>query len=240
MNRHVLSLVLSGLLGVTLNAISPAIQAESVLSLEQVLQGEQRTTAHKQQDAQRLPKSTLQFFHLQPNQKVIDVWPGEGWYTEILAPYLKDNGLLITALAPGDTPEHQRSRSALLDKLANDGDSFGEARIVTFEPATSNIRPVGGVDLVLTDGNASIWLQDGTAEPAFAAFYRALKSGGTLGVIQPHNAAATTETIIARAQGAGFIVDGQQQADSGELALRFKKPLDAPVPSDVVKLVRNE
>lgn len=237
MNKKVLSLALSGLLGVTL---STCVWAEGT-SLEQVLQGEQRTAAHKQQDPQRLPKNTLEFFHLKPNQKVIDVWPGEGWYTEILAPYLKEGGLLITALVPGDTPERKQSRTAFLDKLANDGDSFGDARIVTFDPVKGNIRPVGGVDLVLTDGNVQTWLKDGSAGSAFAAFYLALKSGGTLGVINSKGSGASAEQIIAQAKGAGFEVDGQQSVgSSGDEALRFKKPADAPVPSDVVKLVRVE
>lgn len=211
-------------------------------ALATTLAGGQRPAEHKADDAWRRPGAVLAFLGLQANQKVIELWPGEGWHTEILAPYLRDDGRLIAALAPVTSPVVAKQRSAFVDKLADDPETFGETALVTFDPARSDIRPVGGVDLVFTDGNVDTWLRDGAADKAFAAIYRALKSGGVFGVILP--AARTPDddqAVVAAARAAGLTPDGRLEIGGPQrVALRFRKPLEAPVPEDVVRFVQGD
>lgn len=242
MKNKVLPLVISGLLGLGLLTTSYTAFADDGVTLKQVLEGPQRSAEHKKLDTNRQPDAALNFFKLKPNQKIIEVWPGDGWYTEILAPYLKSGGGgYTTAVEPSTSDERKKRNSAFLNKLADDGDTYGDARLITFDPPKSNIRPVGGVDLVFSNGNVNTWIAEGTADGAFSAFYLALKSGGVLGIINPANSGVSSDTIIAKAKAAGFTADGEQKlGNSGDKALRFVKPADAPVPNDVVKLVRAE
>jgi len=228
----------AGILLSALIALCVAAPTTHAGTLDSVLTGQQRSTEHKRLDQARQPQETLDFFRVQPNRKVIEIWPGDGWFTEILAPYLKDDGLLITAVEPGNTPERNARRSSFVNKLADDSDNFGDTVLVTFEPPKSDIRPVGGVDVVLTDGNVQTWVKEGTVDGAFAAFYRALKSGGVLGVINRPEQGVPQDTIVAKAKAAGFILDAQKLIGTdSQLAFRFQKPADAPVPLDVVKAV---
>lgn len=240
MNKTLLSLIVSGLFGLSALGTSYRAAADDSVSLQQVLVGPQRSSEHKKLDTSRQPDQVLAFFKLKPNQKVIEVWPGDGWYTEILAPYLKaGGGGYTTAVEPSNSDARKKRNSAFLNKLADDGDVYGDAKLITFEPPKSNIRPVGGVDLVLSNGNVKTWIDEGSADGAFASFFLALKSGGTLGIINPADSGVSKEIIIAKAKAAGFNVEGEQALGKGGEALRFAKPADAPVPSDVVKLVRN-
>ena len=256
-------------------------------TLDSVIAGTQRNPAHKALDSVWHPKETFQFFDLKPNQKVIEIWPKQGWYTEILAPYLSEGGRLITAVEPANTPERTRRRSEFLNKLADDPDTFGEAAVVTFDPPNSDIRLVGGVDSVISILNVHTWLKENTFDGALAAFYRALKSGGTLGIIEGRAAPGTPleiskrtgyvdeNFIIERAKAAGFVLKAKSEINanpadtrdqptgvpdllSGTLTesapdartlsensrvpdrttLLFIKPVDAPIPVDVVRSIR--
>jgi predicted methyltransferase len=207
--------------------------------LQAILQGTQRSTEHKQLDKVRDVKQLIDFLQIKPNQKVIEIWPGDGWYSEILAPYLKSGGGAYTvAVEPGNTEQRKKRNSAFLNKLADDSDTYSEARLITFTPASSNIRPVGGVDLVLSNGNVATWLNEGTADSAFSAFFLALKSAGTLAIINAPDSGISKPLILDKAQLAGFqFVAEQPLGQSGEVVLRFSKPANAPVPNDVVTVV---
>jgi predicted methyltransferase len=222
-----------GLIGLTLGMASSSLFAQSTITSN-------NPTAITQHKAET--EKTLVFFNVKPNYKVIDVWPGEGKLTEKLAPYLKDNGLLITALEPGNTPERKRHRTDFLNKLADDSDRYSNARLVTFDAPKGNLRPVGGVDVILTANNVQTWENEKVFDGTLAAFYTALKSGGALGIINNETKSGVKNDVItSKAIAAGFEKDGQYHINkAGSFALRFKKPADAPVPSDVVKFVRTE
>ncbi len=226
-----------GLIGLTLSMASVPLFAQNSPSSDN-----KSSVIHEKSDSTNITKETLDFFRLKPNHKVIDVWPGDGHLTENLAPYLKENGLLITALEPGNTPERKLHRTEFLNKLADDSDKYSDTRLVTFDAPKGNLRPVGGVDLIVTDNNIQTWEKESALDGTLAAFYVALKSGGVLGVINNQNESGVkNDLIISKANVAGFITDGRQNVgDTGSQALRFKKPADAPVPSDVVKFVRTE
>jgi hypothetical protein len=74
-------------------------------SLKTILAGKHRSNEHKHRDQYRHPQETLDFFDVKEDMTVVEIWPGDGWYTEILAPYLKENGKLYTAHFSADAKE---------------------------------------------------------------------------------------------------------------------------------------
>ena len=147
-----------------------------------------RTPANAARDAYRHPYETLMFFRIQPDMTVAEIDPGTGtWYMEILAPFLRERG---TYYAVGDDPDadlddyDRQNYEAFLKKVADNPDLFAGTRIAAFAPLQKDIAPSESVDLVLTFRSLHNWLEDGIAEAAFSAFYRALKPGGVLGVVQ--------------------------------------------------------
>jgi predicted methyltransferase len=134
-------------------------------------------------DRYRHPLEALRFFGLKPDETVVEILPGGGYWTEILAPYLKAHGHYVAALAPASDPHG--GRAAFLGKFA-DPARFGTITATTLAPGQDIAAP-GSADLVLTFRNLHDWLADGTANADLATFYRALKPGGILG-IEDHRA----------------------------------------------------
>ena len=154
-----------------------------------VLEGHWRSAAHRARDASRHPKATLQFFGIRPDETVIEITPGGGWYSEILAPLLKDNGHYIAAvMKPSTGDEAKQNDSVLHRKFAADPARFGDARIIAFDAHDPVLGPPDSADAVLTFRNVHNWVAAGTAPAMFKAFFAVLKPGGTLGVVD-HRAA---------------------------------------------------
>ncbi|MFC5527429.1 class I SAM-dependent methyltransferase [Rhodanobacter ginsengisoli] len=209
--------------------------------LDSVIEGSWRTPANRARDVYRHPKATLQFFGVQPDQTVIDITPGGGWYSEILAPLLRDNGHYIAAVqaAKGDG-EARRDDSALHRKFAADAEHYGKARIVEFDPQAPVFGPPGSADLVLTFRNVHNWVATskdgaGTAPAMFKAFFAVLRPGGVLGVVD-HRAdegsslAAVKQSgylptayVVKLATDAGFTLD-----ESSEINANPKDTRDYP------------
>ncbi|GLQ49000.1 class I SAM-dependent methyltransferase [Dyella flava] len=194
--------------------------------LDAVLAGSWRSAPNKARDVYRHPKATLQFFGLQPDQTVIEITPGGGWYTEILAPLLRDNGHYIAAVSGGNGGEDQQNAASLRSKFAADSTEYSKASIVIFNPKAPVLGPAGSADMVLTFRNVHNWAEAGTAEAMFKAFYAVLKPGGTLGVVD-HRAAAgasldavkdsgylPTDYVIKLATDAGFKLDAQSEINA--------------------------
>jgi predicted methyltransferase len=193
--------------------------------LDTVIAGSWRSAPNKARDVYRHPKETLQFFGLQPDKTVIEITPGGGWYSEILAPLLRDNGHYIAAVADNNA-EAKQDTAALRAKFAADPAEYGKATITTFNPQAPVFGAPGSADMVLTFRNVHNWTQAGTAQAMFKAFYAVLKTGGTLGVVD-HRAAAgatldsvkdsgylPTEYVIKLATNAGFKLDGQSEINA--------------------------
>lgn len=194
--------------------------------LDSVLSGSWRSAPDKARDVYRHPKATLQFFGLQPDETVIEITPGGGWYSEILAPLLRDNGHYIAAVPGGSGAEGRQDAEALRAKFKADPAEYGKASIVVFNPKTPVFGPAGSADMVLTFRNVHNWEMAGTAEAMFKAFYAVLKTGGTLGVVE-HRAAPgasldavrdsgylPTDYVIKLATDAGFKLDGQSDINA--------------------------
>lgn len=192
-------------------------------ALAAAVNGPHRTPAYRQRDAARHPLETLRFFGLLPTQTVIELAPGGGWYTEILASYLRERGQLYAAHYARDDPNagRRRTRAAFEERLAKNPALYDRVKLGTLpeQPAydrLADIAPPGGADAVLTFRNIHNWLEAGHLDDSLRTFARALKPGGTFGV-EEHRAApgtsleqmktsgyVTEALVIDRAKAAGF------------------------------------
>jgi predicted methyltransferase len=197
-----------------------ALDDASRVALEGVVAGPQRSAQHRARDVYRHPVQTLLFFGVRPDMTVVELYPGgEGWYTEILAPFLREHGTLYTAgYDPGSSENYYRSNARkFTDKLAADPSSYDRVKVTVLAPPDKlDIAPPGSADLVLTFRNIHNWMNDGQAEMVFAAAFRALKPGGVFGVEEhrgnpavPQDPKADTgyvneDFVIKLARDAGF------------------------------------
>ncbi len=188
-------------------------------TLDEVLQSPHRPAEHKARDVYRHPKQTLKFFDIKPYMTVVEIWPGAGWYTEILAPYLREEGQLYAAHFSPDSKIDYFKNSAIKfrKKQAAQPKIYDQVKITVLElPKFLDIAPAGSADRVLTFRNVHNWLKAGVEDEVFSAMYKALRPGGLLGVVE-HRASEKTpvdpqaksgyvheKTVITIAEKAGF------------------------------------
>ena len=169
--------------------------------LHHAVDGSWRSAAHKARDRYRHPVATLEFFGLRPDMTVIELEPGGGWYTEILAPVLHDRGHLIEAAPPtaGGSSFMHKMAVAFDAKLRADPAVYGNVRMVPFSPPDQvTLGPPDSADMVLTFRNAHDWLNEDPATLAavFRAAYQVLKPGGVFGVTE-HRAKPFANAVAA-------------------------------------------
>lgn len=154
--------------------------------LAKVIAGDQRSAANKARDQYRHPLQTLTFFGITPRSTVVELWPFGGWYTEILAPYLRDHGVYYAAaMDPASKdPEDLRYNDSLNKMLADRPDLYSKVRLSVLAKGKTEIAPPGTADLVVTFRNIHNWVWAGMDKDVYAAAYRALKPGGVLGVVE--------------------------------------------------------
>jgi len=207
----------------------------SAKSLEKAVSGDHRTAKNKARDQYRHPIETLNFFGFAPNMTVVEITPGGGWYTEILAPALKGSGTLYGAHYPdtGEDNYYSNSRKKLVKKLASDV-VFSEVVLTDFTPRKqSELAPQGTADLVLTFRNLHNW-KDAGVEQVFKDAFNALKPGGVLGIVEHRlpvgidaekacGYVSETKTIK-QAKAAGFRFEGSSEvnANAKDLAIHPK------------------
>ena len=181
------------LLKTILATITPFLLSSNILAgelsteLDSVIKGSQRDPANVTRDIYRHPKETLMFFDLKTDMNVLEILPGRGWYTEILAPLMKDSGKLTVA-SFGETHPTKYLRNIHIDfmkKINADPDTYGKMKTVVFnkDGYLADI-PDNSMDMVLTFRNTHNWIRFGGVEDIYAAFNRVLKPGGILGVVQ--------------------------------------------------------
>ena len=166
----------------------PVTDAATLATLDKVLAGDHRSQENKARDKYRHPKETLQFFGFRQDMAVMEVSPGGGgWYTEVLAPALREHGRYVAAAwDPNDTGEYAKNNSKkFADKLAARADVYDRAKVTALQ-APNALKPVpdGTMDMVVTFRNIHGWMGSGSADAMFKAMYAALKPGGILGVTE--------------------------------------------------------
>jgi predicted methyltransferase len=209
-------------------------------ALDQILAGSHRDPKNAARDVYRHPKQGLLFFGIRPDITVVEVWPGGGWWTEILAPLLKKQGKYYAAwyaTQAAGTSDYAKEQEKKFDaKLAERPDLYGGViKTHLLAPTFVDMAPKGSADLVLTFRNVHNWAKAGNAEAMFQSFYDVLKPGGILGVVdhrakpgtvfqrQIESGYLTEEYVIGLAEAAGF-----QLAEKSELNANPKDTADHP------------
>lgn len=179
------TLAMASLLAVGGCASQHSSRLATSTALDTILADSHRSDGNRARDTWRHPKETLLFFGLRPETSVVEIWPDPaGWYTEVIAPLVRDKGRYYGAVldaAPGVASQEKRV-SDYEAKLAATPGLYDKVTVVPFHTDGRDIVPPGSVDMVLTFRNIHNWMARGSAEKAFAAMYRALKPGGVLGV----------------------------------------------------------
>jgi predicted methyltransferase len=194
-------------------AAASAVHADTAIA--SAVDSPSRTPANVARDQYRHPRETLGFFGVEPDDTVVEIWPGGGWYTEILAPLLADTGTYYAA-ANGN------GLNGAKGLMAKDAARYGKMRLASFPTgrpgADQPAVPAGSADVVLTFRNVHNWMMGQTpfADEAFRQMFAMLKPGGTLGVVEhrlPESADAARErssgyvkvsTVRRLAEQAGF------------------------------------
>jgi predicted methyltransferase len=212
LRRSVAALTASAVLAFT----APGVLADHHDPLWDAITGPVRSADNVRRDVYRKPLETLTFFGLRADMTVLESWPGGGWYTEILAPYLAEEGQLLAATYDRN-PETQsayyaRANAAYDAKLAENPDAYGAVKIAGLKDGTSTIAEAGSVDLILDFRNAHNWLRQGGTVPE--AWFKALKAGGVVGIVDhsaqadaaydPGNGYLHESQVIEVMVGAGF------------------------------------
>lgn len=167
---------------VSLDRTGPA-DPEKIITIADAVAGVWRPAADRARDPYRHPTETLMFWGLKPGATVVEFWPGAGWYTDILAPYLDaTRGRLFAAnLQTSDTAATEVVQ-AYRRKLKDNEKLYGDVQVTEFGPASGPVAPAGSADLVLFLRNLHNWIAAGIADKAFKDAFAALKPGGVLGI----------------------------------------------------------
>ena len=201
--------------------------------------GPQRSEAHQARDAARNPYDSLVFWGLQPGQTVIEISPGSGYWTEILAPYAKaTDGSYVAGVTdlndPNVSEAGRRGREAFATKYA-DAAVFGDIKYAGFGAVSGPLGEPGSADMVLTARNLHNWYwREGMLDKALADFYAVLKPGGVLAVEEhrsdprpqvegARDGYMATDVVVAAAEKAGF-----KLAEASEINANPKDTKDHP------------
>jgi len=221
-------LAFTPLLPATANAAEHELDATTSAAVDSAINGEHRSAENKARDNFRRPKQTLAFFGFRSDMTVVEIWPGGGWYTEILAPALKAGGKLYAAHYSVNPPYAYQRRyfGSFLTKTGESPDVYRDVIITALDfPYELEIAPPGTADLVVTFRNAHNWVGSGyhkaSAQLAFQAMFDVLKPGGVLGIVDhrwpdaneedPHseNGYVSEQRLMAFAKEAGFEFAGR-------------------------------
>lgn len=169
------------------DAAKTVTEAHDDDALRAALADKSRPVEDIERDAWRHPYETLTFFEVKPESKVLELWAGRGWYTQVLAPYVGGQGkLYVTAYAPQTGSEYlQKMTAEFRERLTKMpyGDKVG---IIEVNPPTVplDFGMEGQLDVVLTFRNVHNWAKAGYEKDVYAQAFKALKSGGIFGVVE--------------------------------------------------------
>ncbi|HLF31799.1 MAG TPA: methyltransferase, partial [Xanthomonadales bacterium] len=141
--------------------------------IEQAMLGDHRSVENQARNRYRHPLGTLSFFGLKDDMAVLEIWPGAGWYSEVLAPVLRDHGQYRAAVydaAVAGQPDYRYGLNADLEKkLATNPELYDQVVLVPFSPPQSaSLGEANSIDLIVTFRNTHGWIGDGVAAQVFA------------------------------------------------------------------------
>ena len=226
MNMH----ILSGLFCGVLLSASFAVSATTT-AIDNAVSADTRPVSSRVRDVYRHPAETLEFFGVKPDMTVVEIWPGGGWYSEILGPLLRQHGTYYAAgfvTGEENTPAYfEDSMRAYLQKVNQNKAAYG--RVIVTQAGLPNhfeFAPAGSADRVLTFRNVHNWYSRDYADQMFSGFLKALKPGGVLGVVE-HRAKAdatkefmktsgymTEQSVIDMALKAGFVLEARSEINA--------------------------
>lgn len=202
------------------------VEKELPKTIEEAVASPFRNPQNMQRDNYRHPVETLKFLGLKPNMTVVEIWPGAGWYAEILAPYLSNQGQYIAAIVPPEKNEYFKKAYDTLNGWAQSHPNVKVTYSSFTPPDLANFVKPESADMVLTFRNVHNWTGNDSADKAFAAFYSALKPGGILGVVE-HRQNEKSKTndkgksgyvkeseVIRLATKAGFKLDAKSEVNA--------------------------
>jgi predicted methyltransferase len=212
-------------------AVDPAVAFAT--KLDTVLAGAHRAEANRARDSWRHPKETLSFFEIKPGMTVIEITPGAGWYTEVLGPLMKGDGMLISALIDPESASsdrakeyYRKSNGDYRAKLAADAANYGEVGVRDFRVDQPVFGEPASADMVLTFRNVHNWTGSGNAPGMFKGFFDVLKPGGVLGVVDhraspgtksaedPRSGYVLEDDVIKLATDAGFVLAAKSEINA--------------------------
>lgn len=166
----------------------PVLDFEDTAAIRDAIGSTSRSISNIMRDAHRNPQATLEFFGIREEHTVVEIWPGQGWYTEVLAPLLHDEGKLIAAHFPQDSDvEFFRKSRADYERMLQRRDVYDVVEMATldYDPANPIAKP-GTADRVVTFRNVHNWLAVGMDETrtVFAKMFDVLKPGGMMGLVE--------------------------------------------------------
>jgi len=174
--------------------LSSSMAQEKSGLTNQILAGDHRSEQNIARNQFRHPQETLAFFGIQPDMTVVELWPGSGWYTEVLAPYLSDDGQLIAAHfdPDGGSDYYKKSRLGFDQKMA-ENPIYKNVKTIDFNPGESDLSAFNQkADAVLTFRSLHNWMRAGKLEAVLEDVFNMLKPGGVFGVVE-HRADAKAE-----------------------------------------------
>ncbi|MGH8446044.1 MAG: class I SAM-dependent methyltransferase [Solimonas sp.] len=225
-----LSAILTGGLTALLFTAAAAAGVDAK-ALKAAVDNPARAPEQRARDPYRHPLQTLTFFGIAPDMTVVEIWPGTTGYTDILAAYLYGHGRYIAATPAASLPtasdNAKRGVAAYQAKLAAAPERLGKVVVTEFAPPLrTDIAPAGGADAVLTFRNVHNWIAGSFEQQAFDTFYKALKPGGILGVVEHRAKPGSTldqmkdtgyvneDYVIALARNAGFELAGRSPVNN--------------------------
>ena len=220
---------------------APAVMTTSDL-IQSALAGSHRSAENKARDQYRHPMETLSFFGLQSNMRVVEISPGGGWFTEILAPVLAKSGSYVAVMNDPEKAGSERAKAyytqqnmELEAKFKANPELYGTPSVIGIDMKAPILGAAGSADMVVTFRNVHNWVGQGAEKAMFSAFFDVLKPGGVLG-LKEHRAAAGTdaavsaksgyiseEAVIAMATSAGFVLKAKSEINANPKDTRDHK-----------------
>ena len=208
-----------------------AMDAELISKIETAMHGDHRSDKNKARNKYRHPVETLTFFGLKPEMTVLEIAPGGGWYTEIIAPAMRDTGVYVAGSYDVEVQEQPKYRyrqhKKLLNQITDQPELYGQIKVANYSPPKSrDLWQKDSVDMVLTFRSSHGWTREGLIDDVYSDFFKVVKPGGILGVVQ-HRAPDGGDAVVWAKQGyvpegrviqaaekAGFVLDGKSEVNA--------------------------